>query len=152
MLALRTRHCPLLSPHPCVVPGCWAAFSFSTSLASCLPLGHLRFSSTAGPHGMSLSRLTSRRRVPATSPSKGQLFKVGISQPVSDHGFYVPICCKTHGVTSITFLNGSPFWHIYKINLEKAMAPHSSTLAWKVPWMEEPGRLQSMGSPRVGHN
>ena len=28
---------------------------------------------------------------------------------------------------------------------EKAMAPHSSTLAWKVPWMEEPGRLQSMG-------
>ena len=36
--------------------------------------------------------------------------------------------------------------------LEKAMAPHSSTLAWKIPWMEEPGRLQSMGSLRVGHN
>ena len=35
---------------------------------------------------------------------------------------------------------------------EKAMAPHSSTLAWKLPWMEEPGRLQSMGSLRVGHN
>ena len=35
---------------------------------------------------------------------------------------------------------------------EKAMAPHSSTLAWKVPWAEEPGRLQSMGSGRVGHN
>ena len=34
---------------------------------------------------------------------------------------------------------------------EKAMAPHSSTLAWKMPWMEEPGRLQSMGSLRVGH-
>ena len=33
--------------------------------------------------------------------------------------------------------------------LEKAMAPHSSTLAWKIPWMEEPGRLQSMGSQRV---
>ena len=32
------------------------------------------------------------------------------------------------------------------------MAPHSSTLAWKIPWMEEPGRLQSMGSIRVGHN
>ena len=32
---------------------------------------------------------------------------------------------------------------------EKAMAPHSSTLAWKIPWMEEPGRLQSMGSQRV---
>ena len=32
------------------------------------------------------------------------------------------------------------------------MAPHSSTLAWKIPWMEEPGRRQSMGSWRVGHN
>ena len=32
----------------------------------------------------------------------------------------------------------------FKVN--KAMAPHSSTLAWKIPWMEEPGRLQSMGS------
>ena len=35
---------------------------------------------------------------------------------------------------------------------EKAMAPHSSPLAWKIPWMEEPGGLQSMGSLRVGHN
>ena len=35
---------------------------------------------------------------------------------------------------------------------EKAMAPHSSTLAWKIPWMEEPGRLQSMGPLRVGHD
>jgi len=32
------------------------------------------------------------------------------------------------------------------------MAPHSSTLAWKIPWMEEPGMLQSMGSLRVGHD
>ena len=36
--------------------------------------------------------------------------------------------------------------------LEKAVAPHSSTLAWKIPWTEEPGRLQSMGSQRVGHD
>ena len=36
--------------------------------------------------------------------------------------------------------------------LEKEMAPHSSTLAWKVPWMEEPGRLQSTGSQRVQHD
>ena len=36
--------------------------------------------------------------------------------------------------------------------LEKEMAPHSSTLAWKIPWMEEPGRLQSMGSQIVGHD
>ena len=38
------------------------------------------------------------------------------------------------------------------IRWEKAMAPHSSTLAWKIPWTEEPGRLQSMGSLRVGHD
>ena len=36
--------------------------------------------------------------------------------------------------------------------LEKAMATHPSTLALKIPWTEEPGRLQSMGSQRVGHN
>ena len=35
---------------------------------------------------------------------------------------------------------------------EKAVAPHSSTLAWKIPWMEEPGRLQSMGLQRVRHD
>ena len=35
---------------------------------------------------------------------------------------------------------------------EKALAPHSSTPAWKIPWMEEPGRLQSMGSLRVRHD
>ena len=37
-------------------------------------------------------------------------------------------------------------------SLEKEMAPHSSTLAWRIPWREEPGRLQSMGSQRVRHD
>ena len=36
--------------------------------------------------------------------------------------------------------------------LEKEMATHSSTLAWRIPWRVEPGRLQSVGSQRVGHN
>ena len=39
-----------------------------------------------------------------------------------------------------------------QVSLEKAMAPHSSTLAWKMLWTEEPGRLQSMGPLRVGHD
>ena len=39
-----------------------------------------------------------------------------------------------------------------RVSPEKAMAPHSSTLAWQIPWTEEPGRLQSMGSRRVGHD
>ena len=42
--------------------------------------------------------------------------------------------------------------HLIKLYKEKAMAPHSSTLAWKIPWVEEPGKLQSMGSLRVGHD
>ena len=36
--------------------------------------------------------------------------------------------------------------------LEKEMATHSNTIAWKIPWMEEPGRLEFMGSQRVGHD
>ena len=50
---------------------------------------------------------------------------------------------------------GSFFFFFFKVIVgykEKAMAPHSSTLAWKIPWMEEPGRLQSMRSLRVRHN
>ena len=43
-------------------------------------------------------------------------------------------------------------YHILMHISEKAMAPHSSTLAWRIPWMEEPGGLQSMGSQRVRHD
>ena len=52
------------------------------------------------------------------------------------------------------FLSPSDEWNniFLKSYKEKAMAPDSSTLAWKIPWMEEPGRLQSMGSLRVGHD
>ena len=49
-----------------------------------------------------------------------------------------------------------PFYFIFSSThpprTEKVMAPHSSTLAWKMQWTEEPGRLQSMGSQRVGHD
>ena len=44
------------------------------------------------------------------------------------------------------------FVYNYLYSLEKAMAPHSSTLAWNIPWTEEPGRLQSMGPLRVGQD
>ena len=43
-------------------------------------------------------------------------------------------------------------WLNLEAVMEKAMAPHSSPLAWKIPWMEEPGRLQSMGLLRVKHD
>ena len=49
-------------------------------------------------------------------------------------------------------LFGQPIIYIYVTYMEKAMAPHSSTLAWKIPWTEEPGGLQSMRSLRVRHD
>ena len=52
------------------------------------------------------------------------------------------------GARLLTFREGERLECIGSIDL---MAPHSSTLAWKIPWTEEPGRLQSMGSRRVGH-
>ena len=51
-----------------------------------------------------------------------------------------------------------PMWETWVLSLgwedplEKEMATHSSILAWRIPWMEKPGRLQSTGSQRVGHN
>ena len=52
----------------------------------------------------------------------------------------------------LTFLQAIAYKKNKHLQMEKAMAPHSSTLAWKIPWMEEPVRLQSMGSLRVGHD
>ena len=48
--------------------------------------------------------------------------------------------------SQVRFVFNSAIQHV---KTEKAMAPHSSTSAWKIPWTEEPGRLQSMGSLRV---
>ena len=54
-------------------------------------------------------------------------------------------CLSTMWETRVRFLGWEDL-------LEKEMAIHSSTIAWKIPWTEEPGRLQSMGSQRVGHD
>ena len=71
---------------------------------------------------------------------------------------------KTRGLLGLECLTGvrrrqvqhcgprTPFASDSEHCMEKAMAPHSSTLAWKIPWTEEPGRLQSMGSLGVGHD
>jgi len=56
-------------------------------------------------------------------------------------------CCPLEG----HFLTDA-FIAMMRTRMEKEMAPHSSTLAWKIPWVEEPGRLQSVGLRRVGHN
>ena len=62
---------------------------------------------------------------------------------------------KTIALTGQTFVSkvvSLLFNTLSRFVMEKAMAPHSSTLAWKIPWTEEPVRLQSMGSLRVGHD
>ena len=67
-----------------------------------------------------------------------------------------------HSLQCLLFVDFFWWWRRYltvgliciplEVNMEKAMAPHSSTLAWKIPWTEEPGRLQSMESLRVGQD
>ena len=73
------------------------------------------------------------------------------------HCWVFQICwhskCSTFLASSFTVWNNSTGIWLPPFTLsEKAMATHSSTLAWKIPWMEEPGRLLSMGSLRVGHD
>ena len=69
---------------------------------------------------------------------------------------YVNINCHFHLTCTVLYegviIKWGLVWFFYSSNLEKAMEPHSSTLAWKIPWAEVPGRLQSMGSRRVGHD
>ena len=62
---------------------------------------------------------------------------------------YITICFIVSKNISCYFLL---FCFVLFLIKEKTMAPHSTTLAWKIPWMEEPGRLQSMGLLRVRHN
>ena len=58
----------------------------------------------------------------------------------------------SHEIKRHLFLGRKVMTNLDTILSEKAMATQSSTLAWKIPWTEEPGRLQSMGSLRVGHD
>ena len=67
--------------------------------------------------------------------------------------FSVPKHIYFNGLTwSLSCSNGEQNKSLPNMAVEKAMAPHSSTLTWKIPWIEEPGRLKSMGSLRVGHD
>ena len=83
------------------------------------------------------------------------LKKLGIKPPYDSAipllGIY-PKETKIEKDTCISLFTAALFTIARTWKLEKAMVPHSSTLAWKIPWMEEPGRLQSMGSLRVGHD
>ena len=64
------------------------------------------------------------------------------------HVCILSMCVHAH----MCVLNMCMLIYVYAYILEKAMTPHSSTPAWKIPWTEEPGRLQSVGSLGVGHD
>ena len=81
-------------------------------------------------------------------------YEYGLGNPSSVHPDFID---QTHFLQVKMLLIKDPewdvvFWASLWMLWEKAMAPHSSTLAWKIPWTEEPGRLQSMGLRRVGHD
>ena len=60
------------------------------------------------------------------------------------------VCQRYRPISMLYYANS--IYSALGSKLEKAMAPHSSTLAWKIPWTEEPGRLQFMGLLRVRHD
>ena len=80
--------------------------------------------------------------IPGTGESGG-LPSVGLHRVEYNCDLAVPAAMQEMQEMLVRFLG-------WENPLEKEMATHSSTLAWKIPWMEEPGRLQSMGSRRVG--
>ena len=93
------------------------------------------------------------------SSSATQLHKCfSLTQPLSlgyaAECFMFSKCGLQTRTLNITWelVQNTNYWAPLKTYPEKAMAPHSSTLAWKIPWMEEPGGLQSMGSLWVGHD
>ena len=71
-------------------------------------------------------------------------------RPVSNPGSWTSPCPKVSDVAGLGW--GLRMCICHKFPAEKAMAPHSCTLAWKIPWTEEPGGLQSMGLHRVRHD
>ena len=66
---------------------------------------------------------------------------------------YLHNCLTSQRLKRLPGMRETWVWSLgWEDPLEKEMATHSSTLAWRIPWREEPGRLQSMGSQRVGHD
>ena len=94
------------------------------------------------------------RSVVSDSSQPGRLYKEGNGTPLQHSCLENAMdggarWAAVHGVAES---DTTERLHFHFHALEKAMAPHSSTVAWRIPWTEEPGGLQSMGSLRVGHD
>ena len=70
-----------------------------------------------------------------------------LENPMDGGAWKAAVHGVTEGRTQLSNFTFTFYFHA----LEKEMATHSSVLAWRIPWREEPGRLQSMGSQRAGH-
>ena len=120
---------------------CVLLFSLKSSPVSVLlfrPLIYLQFVFVCGVRRSSdVTLLLMLRKLPGVLPPQW-LLPVSIPSTVQEGSL-----CSTP----------APGFTVSRVSApEKAMPPHSSTLAWKIPWTEEPGGLQSMGSLRVGHD
>ena len=94
--------------------------------------------------GLSLKSLLQQHSLKASVLQHSAFFMAQLSHSYMTTG-------KTRALTRQTFV-GKVTSLLFNMLLEKEMATHSNTLSWKIPWMEEPDRLQSMGLQRVGHN
>ena len=123
----------------------WAT---SLSLVTLSPLesGGLSIVQTSNPR-LQLSFSEGQRR-----GKEDKKIQMGVSSvmifPIWGRSFPLCVCMSTYVCVMASLLESLRLYS----HSEKVMATHSSTLAWKIPWMEEPGGLQSMGSHRVGHN
>ena len=96
-------------------------------------------------HGILQARILERIGFPFSSGSSQSRDRTQIS--------YIAGRFFTSWATRLNIIPLSiSIYHMSYVYPEKTMAPHSSILTWKIPWMEEPSRLQSMGSLRVGHD
>ena len=125
-------------PTPVLLPG---KSHERRSLVGCGPWGHEELDTTEQLHfHFSLS---------CTGEGNGNPLQYSCLETPRDRGAcWAAIYEVAQSQTRLTQLSSSSS----RTCSEKAMAPHSRTLAWRVPWTEEPGGLQSMGSLRVGHD
>ena len=119
---------------------CVLLFSLKSSPVSVLlfrPLIYLQFIFVCGVRSSDFTLILVLRKMPGVLPPQW-LLPVSIPSTVQEGSL-----CSTL----------APGFTVSRVSApEKAMPPHSSTLAWKIPWTEEPGGLQSMGSLGVGHD
>ena len=107
------------------------------------------------PFSLTLALSSSSKGETQVYMDDGQMFCRDLRLDVG--GFRAGWCLNKYWTWQMCINMGLIHWSlilfcvVLTCDMEKAMAPHSITLAWKIPWTEEPGRLQSMGSLRIGH-